>query len=160
MSGSWQLLASHLCLSLLAESILGWRCGYSFEWHIPETATRKLARARGQQTGPTSPALPLITLLGHQRLCFPNALTRHWAKPHVEPLVNQTFLKMRLWELLKILAVHCTAGGRPFSCKILNAIAISSLWQPHAFPSSFCIWSCLTDSLLVVPVQESVSACA
>lgn len=157
MSSSWQLLPSHLCLSLLADSILGWRCGYSFEWHIPETATRKLAKARGQQTGPTSPAFPLITLLGHQRVCFPNALTRQWAKPHVEPLVDQTSLKTRLWDLLKILAVHCTAGGRAFY-KILNTIAISSVWQPHAFPASFSIWPCLTDSLLLVPVQESISA--
>lgn len=108
-----------------------WQKYYSFEWHIPETSTGKLAKARGQQAGPTS---PLLTLLGHQRLCFPNALTWHRAKPHAEPLRDQISLKMRLWDLSKILEVHCTPTGRAFSCKISNAIAISNSRSPHCFP--------------------------
>lgn len=111
-----------------------WQKCYSFEWHIPETATRKLAKARGQQAGPTFPACPLLTLLRHRRLFFPNTPTWHGAKPPAEPLVDQTSLKMRHWDLLKVLAIHCTARGRAFSCNILNATAIPDLQLSHCCP--------------------------
>lgn len=118
VSRSWQLLASHFHFLLLADSegtgMEMWEKYYSFEWNIPEMATRNLAKARGQRAGPTSPAFSLLALLRHQRLWFPNALTWHWAKRHAEPLVDQTSLKMRLWDLLKILAAHCAAIGRAF----------------------------------------------
>lgn len=98
---------------------------------------KKAGKGRGQQAGPSSPAVSLLTLLRHQSLCFPNALTWHWATPRVEALGDQTYLKMRFRDLVQILAVHCTATGRAFSCKIMNTIAISHLQSPCWSPLFF-----------------------
>lgn len=109
-----------------------WQKYYPSEWHISETETRKLAKGGDSRQAPV-PLLSLFTLLRHQSLCFPNALTWHWATPCVEALGDQTYSKMRFWGLVQILAVHCRATGRAFPCKIANTIAIFHLQSPCWF---------------------------
>lgn len=104
LSSSSKLLTPHFCLSCLqtaqwgggvAEILSLWMASF---WNC----NKKAGKARGQQAGPSSPAFSFLSLLRHQSLCFPNALTWHWATPPVEALGDQMYLKMRFWGLVQI----------------------------------------------------------
>lgn len=105
---------------------------YFWNWN------KKADKARGQQAGPSSPALSL-----HPARAPKPVLSKYTdltlGYTHVEALGVQIYLKMRFWSLVQILAVHYTATGRAFPCKIMNMIAISHLQSPRWFPLLFLL---------------------
>lgn len=140
LSSSSQLLAPHFCLSLLADSTLRWRCGRNI---IPlNSVFLKLLQESWQREGTAGrPQFPCF-LSAHpaqapKPMLSKCTVTWHWATPRVEALGDQTYLKMRFRDLVQILAVHCTATGRAFSCKIMNTITISHLQSPRWSPPFF-----------------------
>lgn len=130
------------------DSTLGWMVYFC-------NCNKRAGKARGQQAGPSSP-FSLLPLLRHQSLCFLNALTWHWATPCGGTGGSDIFED----EVLKSGTNFSTATGRDFPCKAMNMIAISHCSHHAGFPSSFCVWPCLTDSPSSDPAQESVSASA
>lgn len=156
LSNSSKLRVPHFCLSLLATARWDGGVAEISLWMVYFCNCNKRAgKARGQQAGPSSP-FSLLPLLRHQSLCFLNALTWHWATPCGGTGGSDIFED----EVLKAGTNFSTVTGRDFPCKAMNMIAISHCSHHAGFPSSFCVWPCLTDSPSSDPAQESVSASA
>lgn len=140
------------------DSTLGWRCGRNIPLNgVFLQLQQESWQSKGTAGRPQLPLLPPpLAQAPKPMLSKCTDLTLGYTLVGVGTGGSDIFED----EVLKAGTNFSTATGRDFPCKAMNMIAISHCSHHAGFPSSFCVWPCLTDSPSSDPAQESVSASA